>query len=347
MDNSNETSCNEFSSTSVTYALLGVSSAEVVVCIAALIIALVGRFFKDTVQRLIVYKLIVMLVFSLFQFLFLIFPNYNSTKLPKTLALIVPSFIAILFFVNLVLTLWLTIVLYLCIVHLKKLENLKKLEPFAIITSVIPFFIALHLLFSSYKECQQTWEIIFTNNGGNKIEYIYITGHCTAGLLYFIISLLVVIIFIKIITRSRTPFKEERHNAMSLLTTNKWKKLLKQLLPFVAYVIVSIVLAIIYLLISVIRYEKLNIKSNGVLTIASFSIASSLIFMTSLLVLLYPFIVKCKKKMKKSKKKSLLDFAEAVVHDRSGIFTSDTLASTNFRTDYYYNAKTETIASQI
>ena len=338
MDN-NSDNCTHPVSKSITYALLGVGTIQIVACIVTLIIVLVSSFYKDIIQRLIVYKLFTMLVFSVVQILYPIFSEYDgSKKLHKILALLVPSVTIITYSINIGFTFWLTIVLYLCIVHLKELRNLRKIELISIMTSAIPLLFVVFLPFASYDDCMQTWEVIFSNGGSNILEYIYITGYCIAGVVYLIISILVVSIFMKVATKSR--IKQERDDVLPLLTTNKWKTLLKQLLPIVTYVIASTLLAVIYFLLSVISYKRLNLSSNGVLTVAVFCLASSFGFLTSLVILLLICILKCKSKMKRIKGKGLLDYAEKIVHDtaydNSNVFTSETIASTNVRTEYYY-----------
>ena len=112
-----------------------------VTCIVALVFVLVSRFYKDTVQRLILYKLITMLIYSLSQFLFL---EFDESKVYKGLSRIIPI---TAYYVNLMFTFWLTIILFICIVKLKELNNLKKLEPVAVVTSFLPLvnFVCLFL----------------------------------------------------------------------------------------------------------------------------------------------------------------------------------------------------------
>uniref|UniRef100_A0A1X7UFY9 G-protein coupled receptors family 1 profile domain-containing protein n=1 Tax=Amphimedon queenslandica TaxID=400682 RepID=A0A1X7UFY9_AMPQE len=337
MDN-NSDNCTHPVSTSITYILLVVGTTQIVACIVTLIIVLVISFYKDIIQRLIVYKLLTMLVFSVVQLLYPIFSKYDSSKLHKIVVLLVPSVATITYSINIGFTFWLTIVLYLCIVHLKELRNLRKLELISIMTSAVPLFFVVFIPFASYDDCMQTWEVVFSNGGGNRLEYIYITGYCISGVVYLIISTLLISIFIKVALKSRP--NQERDDVLPLLTTNKWKTLLKQLLPIVIYVIAITILAVIYFLFSVINYNKMNLRSNGVLTVAIFCLASSFGFLTSLVILLFICILKCKSKMKRIKGKGLLDYAEKIVHDtaydNSNVFTSETIASTNVKTEYYY-----------
>ena len=299
-------------------------------CIVALIIVLVSRFYKDTVQRLIVYKLIVVLVYSLAQLLYL----KHETTLYGAL------FSNVTYCVNLVLTFWLTIILYLCIVHLKELRNFKKLEPVTIITSCIPFILFILLPFGSYNVCKQKPQVISSNV--DILAYMYIIGYSIAGLLYFITSILVVIIFIKVRKRSQLLQGQNNNHAESpLLTTNKWKTLSKQLLPLVVYPIGNTIVAVILFPLSAIIYEKF--KFDNPLYALVDTLLASLGLITSTTVILHLCILKCKKKRRK--KHSLL-YPVALVTNRSDIFTSYTIASTNARTEYCYDRKS-TITSQI
>ena len=307
-------------------------SIGALMCIVALIFVLVSKFYKDIVQRLIVYKLIAMMTFSLFQLY-----GYN-TKVNVYSHL----FLNIAYNVNLVLTLWLTIVLYLCIVHLKKLKNLKKLEPVAIITSFIPFIILVLIPFLSFNACKKKLKVSFSRGGENELEYIYIAGYSIAGLLHFIISILVVTIFIKVRKRSRLLQGQNNNHAESqLLTTNKWKTLSKQLLPLVVYPIGSTIVAVILFPLATIIYKKF--KYDNPLYILVDTLLASLGLITSTTVILHLFILKCKKKRRK--KHSLL-YPVAPVTNRSDIFTSYTIASTNARTEYRYD-RNSTVTSQM
>ena len=282
-------------------------------CTVALIFVLASRFYKDTVQRLIVYKLIAMLVYSLVRLLYL---KHETTKYGALLS-------DISYCVNLALTFWLTIILYLCIVHLKELRNFKKLEPFAIITSFIPFLFAVLLPFLSYDACQRKLEVISSNV--DILMYMYIIGYSIVGLLYFIISILVIVIFIRVITRSCLPLPIQDDN-QALLNTNKWKTLSKQLIPLVVYPIVNTVIAMIVFPLSLVSYNKTKHDGPINTALASFGL------ITSTVVILHLCILKCKKRRKRRREKG--DAFCAVPSNHDDVFTKETIASTNARTTY-------------
>uniref|UniRef100_A0A1X7TH10 G-protein coupled receptors family 2 profile 2 domain-containing protein n=1 Tax=Amphimedon queenslandica TaxID=400682 RepID=A0A1X7TH10_AMPQE len=286
-----------------------------IACTVALVFAIVSRFYKDIVQRLIVYKLVAMLVFSLSQVTSFRYNDGSNTF--KAIAIAIPH---ITYSSNVVFTFWLTITLYLCIVHLKELKNFKKLELIAIIT--LCFAIAAYIPFAKDDPCTQI------------IHYVV---YGTAGALYIIMSVLVVIIFIVTIRRSRRHRQKQQINdgepseAESLLVTdNKWKILSKQLLPLVVYPIVNAPMALVFLL-SVLKSNDVNLYFDSLIT------SSGLI--TGTIVIIHLWILKCKKKQRERKivKKNDKEQQESfcvVPSNHNDIFTRETVASSGARTTY-------------
>ena len=293
-----------------------------VMCTVALIIVLVSRFYKDTVQRLILYKLVTVLFFSLSQFLFL---SDDASMYGSLLAIT-------LYYVNLLLTFSLTIVLYLCIVHDKELKKFKKPEPVAVIISCLPFisFCLIPLIMKC--KCKS-------------LMYIYITGYRIAVLLCLITSVLLVIIFYNVRKRSRPPLQGQDDNQAEspLLTSNRWKTLSKQLLPLVAYPIVNIIVTMIVLSLSTANYTE-NIENNTDTSLCALSIVvhtlqASLGLVTSIVVILHLVIVKCTKRgrRKRRRRKEREESREAlciVTSNHNDVFTNETVASTDASTSY-------------
>ena len=247
------------------------------------------------------------------------------------------SLLAITFYcVNLILTFSLTIILYLCIVRLKELKNLKKLEPVAIIASCFSFLFVVFLSFASYDECKQKPKVKFSSEGDNELVYIYIAGYSIAGLLHFIISILVVIIFIKAVKRSRSPLqgKDEKQAESPLLTSNKWKTLSKQLLPLVVYPIVNTVVAMIVFPLAIVSYKK--IKHNSPLSVLVYTLLASLGLITSTVVILHLCILKSKKRRRRKEDET----QDTCLKRKNDIdtFTEETIASTNARTTYHFTS---------
>ena len=302
-----------------------------ITCTVALVFVLVSRFYKDIVQRLILYKLIAMLVYSLSQFMY--FKYDEGSKIYKATTLVIPH---IAYCVNLVLTFWLTITLYLCIVHLKELKNFKKLEPIAVITSAcLPLAIAVYIPFASFDTCTQTVHIIFTKGGKNYV-HIFIIGYSIVAILYFIISVLVVIIFIVTIKRSRHDQRQNDNAAESLLVTNnKWKILSKQLPPLVVYPIVNTIMGIVFYPLLVFYFNGSTFKG-----VFLYSLISSSGLITGIIVIIHLCILKCKKKQrerKRMKKNDALPESFCVVpNQHNDVFTSETVASTDAQTTYQY-----------
>uniref|UniRef100_A0A1X7TGX5 G-protein coupled receptors family 2 profile 2 domain-containing protein n=1 Tax=Amphimedon queenslandica TaxID=400682 RepID=A0A1X7TGX5_AMPQE len=282
-----------------------------ITCTVALVFVLVSRFYKDIVQRLILYKLVTMIIFSLSQVMCFKYDDGSNTF--KAIAI---AILHITYSSNVVFTFWLTITLYLCIVYLKELKNFKKLELIAFITLCLA--IAAYIPFAKDDPCTQI------------IHYVV---YGTAGALYLITSVLVVIIFIVTIRRSqRHHQRQEDSEAESLLVTNnKWKILSKQLLPLVVYPIVNAVIAMVFLL--------SFFSSHGVQFYLD-SLVSSSGLITGTIVIMHLCILKCKKqrerkKMKKNNKQQQESFC-VVPSNHNDVFTKETVASTNARTTYQY-----------
>ena len=91
----NDSNSSDCETTYISQEIMG--SIGAVMCVIALIFVLASRFYKDIAQRLIVYKLIAMLVYSLVQLLYL---KHETTKYGVLLS-------DIAYNVNLILTLWL------------------------------------------------------------------------------------------------------------------------------------------------------------------------------------------------------------------------------------------------
>uniref|UniRef100_A0A1X7SYE6 G-protein coupled receptors family 1 profile domain-containing protein n=1 Tax=Amphimedon queenslandica TaxID=400682 RepID=A0A1X7SYE6_AMPQE len=300
-------------------------------CMVALVFAIVSRFYKDIVQRLILYKLIAMSFYSLSQFML---SRYANSITYKAMTVVIPH---TFYCVNLVLTFWLTIVLHLCIVHLKELKNFKKLELTAIITSFLPFAIAAYTPFASLDTCTQSVYIIFTKKAsGKNHDYAFIIGYSIVGILYLIISILVVFIFIVTIRRSRIHHRRQDDNeAESLLVNNKWKILSKQLLPLVVYPIVNTVMEMVFFPLSVLYFRGSTFKG-----VRSYSLITSSGLITGIIVIIHLCIVKCKKKQRERKRKRKNDESPesfcVVSNNHDDVFTRETVASSNAHTTYQY-----------
>ena len=327
-NNSNTTTCDGSKTVDAIIIMEGVMAGlGAIACIVALVFVIVSKFYKDIVQRLILYKLIAMLIYSLSQFAS---RRYDDSTIYKAMTVVIPH---IVYCINLVFTFWLTIVLHICIVHLKELKNLKKLEPIAIITSCLPLAIAVYIPFASFDTCTQTLHITFTK-GEENYDYVFIIGYSIVGILYFMISILVINIFIATIKRSRIHLQRQDDNeAESLLVTNnKWKILSKQLLPLVAYPIVNTVMAMVFFPLLVVYYYTGDI-SNGVYL---YSLISSSGFITGIIVIIHLCILKCKRKQREKRIKENERLQEAVLSHHNDIYTRETVASTNASTNYQY-----------
>uniref|UniRef100_A0A1X7SVT0 Uncharacterized protein n=1 Tax=Amphimedon queenslandica TaxID=400682 RepID=A0A1X7SVT0_AMPQE len=256
--------------------------------------------------------------------------RYDDSNVYKAVTVVIPL---IAYCANLVFTFWLTIVLHLCIVHLKELKNFKKLEPIAIVTSCLTLAIAVYIPFASFDPDTQKMHITFPRKE-KEYDYAFIIWYSIAGMLYFIISILVIVIFTATIKRSRLHLQRQNDGeAESLLVTNnKWKTLSKQLLPLVVYPIVNTVMAMVFFPLLVVYYYTGDI-SNGVYL---YSLISSSGFITGIIVIIHLCILKCKMKQQKKRIKENERSQEAVLSHHNDIFTRETVASTNAGTNYQY-----------
>ena len=304
-----------------------------IICTVALVFVLVSRFYKDIVQRLILYKLITMLVYSLFQYMSF---KYDNSKTYRAFAVLLPQ---TAYYINLGFTFWLTIALYLCIVNLKELKNFKKLEPIAIVTScLIPLVSAALMIPFTNIDCSDHKLIInFSSSTKDSNNLTHIIGYSIAGILYFIISVLVVIIFIVAVKRSRI-YHRRQDAAESLLVTNnkKWKILSKQLLPLVVYPIVNTIMAIVFYPLLVLYFNGKNFPGVYLYSLISFS---GLI--TGTIVIIHLCILKCKKKQRERKRMKINDASQKAYHfyftsNHDDVFTRETVASTDAHTTYQY-----------
>ena len=144
-----------------------IGSIASVTCIVALVFVLVSRFYKDIIQRLILYKLITMLIYSLSQFLPW-FLDLDESNVYRAFPVVIPM---TAFLANLIFTFWLTIILFICIVKLKKPSSLKKLEPVVIVTPFLSFATFILVPFAHYDDCRLKWQIIFQKEGENVVQY--------------------------------------------------------------------------------------------------------------------------------------------------------------------------------
>ena len=295
--------CSDFRSAEITYILQGVvGSIGAVVCIVALIFVLVSRFYKDIAQRLIVYKLIAMLVYSLSQPLILIFIYCNEeSTYYKIIEKIVPGLIPAAYFINLFLTFWLSIVLFFCLIFLKKLKTLQKIEPLMIISSLFGVaFLIIYAIFVEFDDCTFN-----TNSSSNvTVRDIFKGLGAFYGLLHFMIVMMLIIIVITVCKRSRFCLVNEEESN-SLLTNDKWKMLLKQLLPIIVYPIITVIFSFTYIFVFV-----TNITFTSSFQFALSFLQSAPGPVTGLVVIIYLCILKCNCRKESGREEEKEDLSE-------------------------------------
>ena len=297
--------CSDFRSAEIIYILQGVvGSIGAVVCTVALIFVLVSRFYKNIAQRLIVYKLIAMLVHSLSQPLLLIFIYCNEeSTYYKIIEKIVPGLIPAAYFINLFLTFWLSVVLFSCLIFLKGLKTLQKIEPLMIISSLFGVaFVIIYAIFVEFNDCT------FNTNSSSIVTVRDIFKGLGAfyGLLHLMIVMMLIIIVIIVCERSRSPLVNKDENN-PLLTNDRWKMLLKQLLPIIVYPIITVIFSFSYIFVFV---------TNNIHLTSSFQFALSFLLsvpgpVTGLVVIIHLCIPKCKCRKKSKREEEKEDFVRA------------------------------------
>ena len=298
----------------------------VIACVAALVFAIVSRFYKDVVQRLIVYKLITMSAFSLCQFVYLGSLSYNDTMEYRATGIaVIPQ---IFYYINMGFTFWLTVILYWCIVHLKELKSLRKLELIAVITSCLisPLSAVLIGLIIYHND----------NESSKGLALYLIINYGIAVVLYFIISVLVVIIFIVTIRRSWMHHRKQNgiEGESLLVTDNKWKILSKQLLPLVVYPIVNTITVIIAINSSILFL--LEVLNGNDIDLYLFSLTSYSGLITGTIIIIYLSRLKYIKKQRERKENERSQVAFWSSNHDDDTFTRETVASTDASTTYQY-----------
>ena len=184
--------------------------------------------------------------------------------------------------------------------------------------------------FAHFDSCTQTWFIMFTN-GGEK--HFFDIGYSITAILYFIISVLVVIIFVVTVKRSRLHLQRQHGNEAEslLLTNNKSKILSKQFIATSrAYPIINTLIAMVFVPLFVFHSSKTNL--------ISFISSSGLV--TCIIAIIHPSILKCQKKRRERLRKKLTKTSQVafcnVPNHHNDVFTRETVASTNAHTTYKF-----------
>ena len=309
----------------VTQGVMG--SMGTVVCIVALVIIIISRFFKDIVQRLIVYKLIAMMVFSLSESLLLVFFGYNDSVYYKILARIIPGLIPASYFTNLLLTFWLSVILFSCIVYLKNMRIFRRLDALVVISSLLGASIYIYyFIFVKFDDCTFSWNTNSSSHEEIIAKHIVMGFSILLGLVHLAIIVMVIVIFIKACLQSRLKkVKNEEENP--LLISDKWRALLKELLPLMVYPIITIMFSFIYLTVYMAPFSAKRFNAQFALTL----ILSGPGPVTGLVIVIHLCILKHRKKQRTTIKEKV----PKKVFSKD-VFTEETLCSTNSRTRYEY-----------
>ena len=223
----------------------GIVSATV--CLTALFLIIKLKFYKDVLQRLLLWQLIAALGLSLYNILNLLFMNYNeetSSNTYTTLCSIVGYIGTVTFFVKIAFTLWLTIFLFCCLVCLRDPKKLSKMEILYVSTSLgLPLLVSLiPFIHHSYgiagawcwitewrDECASDDKLVL---GVVEEDMFYGSG----ALIALINAVLLIIILFTVLCRMKCNCTSSSEREELLETVQlKHRNLLKKLLPLAAY----------------------------------------------------------------------------------------------------------------
>ena len=296
-----------------------IGSCGVILCTVGLIFALSSKFYKDIVQRIILFKLIVMILFSLTLILSFLSPEYYTDYIiytvngsfHKALIRVHISYQAriILYSINCFLMFWLTVTLFLYIVCLKEVNGIKHLKlmiaSFIIIFGVLVSF-AFIVKMSNFI-CKYGYIIFFAS-----LSFLGVVN-----LMTFVMTALI------LVTVCKRSFARSSEDQEPLLMNNKWKRLLKELLPFAVYPIFS---TLLYLAFATSLY---SIEKDQLLVkYLSMDLSAPL---TGTVV----FIHVCILNQTKRKEKMRIANYELTFNDED-VFTRETVAATNAQTAYTF-----------
>lgn len=221
---------------------------------------------------------------------------------------------------------WLTIILFLYIVCLKEGIGLKLKLLMVISFLLLLGALGVYVGFMKFYECYYVyvWYI--------DPPIVITVNFACYGAMYLMVLLMTILILATVCKRS---FARRGEDKEPLMVDNKWKTLLKELLPFVVYPIISIILYSCYV--------GANFSSLGVHTslFQSFFVAFSG-QITGIAVFIHVYILNRRKR--NTKKKITNEAAHKYDED---VFTRETVGATNAQTAYTFTRTSSISASQI
>lgn len=245
----------------------GLGAVSTLVCTVALVVALLYRFYKNIVQRVVLYQLIAAVAVSLICALDIIFVNYEkNVEVYRPICRMAAYFNTVSLWSKIGFTFWLTLLLFLCLACGKSPKELDRLEKLFILTSIglpllfcwIPFANDLYGIAGAWcwinnwkDECAKEKIVL-----GTIEQYLLFYAPAT---LFLLIDLLLLVITVIVQIKRIMWFqqgKAEIHRYDENITDEKTflikepsrdpakeqKQGLKMVLPLLFYPIVSIVL---------------------------------------------------------------------------------------------------------
>ena len=347
--NSTSFTCEQMNMILITMGIGGVIA--IIVCCTALGMVLVMKLYRYPVHRLAMYQVIAALFFAIICVLELSFINYKSHKENasfKTFCTVVGFFMEYAIFVKLMFTLCLTFHLFcFSVFHV----NINRLEIVHVLVSVITplFFIWVPYIDNMYGLTGAwCWIKNWENNESDKRittgvieQYLLLYGPAILALSLAVIA--VILIVIVLLQRAYGCCKcltnTVNGDITPLLRKESHKKVLKEVLPLVAYPVVSFVLYII-VFINGLLGSVMDHVSFASFIWSSMSLTSLSTF-AGVTLIVHVLILKCKC----TKQRNIVDTVDqGQARNYECTFTTDTVASTGANTYWEppYESKTET-----
>lgn len=336
--------------TLILYVYGGDGILSTIVCLSALLIMIRYKFYKDTIQRLLLWQLIAGLGLSLYNVLNMSFINYHqetSSELYSKLCSVVGYIGTVTLLMKMAFTFWLTLFLFRCLVCLRDPKDLSNMEIIYVGTSLgVPFLVSwvpfVHNLYGiAGAWCWiSDWRDECANNKvilGVIEQYalIYASGTVLAS----VNAVLLTITFIAIICRMKFCVKSSLERESLLETMQlKHKTLLKKLLPLVAYPLMFILLFIVPLVNRI--YGTVGERISFPLFMVHATVEPFWGLFVGATIIVHIFIIKCKKKRSREYRMQS-EFARQCINNAENAFTVDTVASTNAKT--YFEASSDSI----
>ena len=228
-------------------AMASSGAVSTVMCLIAVILVIYWRLYKYFVYRLALYQVLACLLFSVSESLVLMNYNYNETKPFHVRACLATAFL-------MQYTMWVKLLFTLCLVfHLfclaVCLKNFTKLEiAYVLVSALSPLLHAWIPFVNNFYNLAGGWCWIhaWKDNCPSKKYKNGIIEQFTLwyGPLFVALSLCLIAVIMIVLVLARRAYLSLKKEAEPLITENRNKTALKELLPLLVYPIIFFVLAV-------------------------------------------------------------------------------------------------------